>query len=148
MHKIKDDYIVLKRGFDHLDEVQKLNRLVFHEKRLLNRLDHHPMIFLTAHFQGQIAGFKIGYPISERIFYSAKGATAPLFRRMGIARSLLFAMMADARKLGYQKLHYDTFPNCYPGMTVLGLKNGFHIKHLQWNKEHEDFQVRMECKLI
>lgn len=141
--KIASDITVASDGFSHLNDVLALNRRIFGEDRLLNRLDHHPLIFLTAHCEGRLAGFKIGYPLNCYMFYSAKGATSPLYRRRGVANHLLLAMIAEVSALGFRELHFDTFPARYPGMTIIGLKNGFHIKKLIWNKDYGDFQVRM-----
>ncbi len=143
---LPDDHIHITihyNGFDHLREVCRLNELIFGEKRLLNRLDHDPMIFLTAHIKGELAGFKIGYALSRHLFYSAKGATSPHYRKRGVATRLLQAMLSEADRMGFSRLEYDNFPATYPGMTILGLKNGFRIKRLHWNPEQEDFQIRL-----
>ncbi len=145
--KVAEDIIVQRDSFPHLDAVLKLNRLVFGEKRLINRLDHDPLIFLTAHCKGRLAGFKIGYALNRRVFYSAKGATAPGFRRRGIATRLMDAMMDDAALLGFTELQYDTFPALYPGMIVVGFRYGFHIKSMEWNRDFDDFRVRLARSL-
>ncbi|MBP3191170.1 GNAT family N-acetyltransferase [Natronogracilivirga saccharolytica] len=141
--KVADEITISRDGFLFIKEVRKLNNLVFREKRLINRLDHDPLIFLTAHCQGELAGFKIGYAQSPRIFYSAKGATSPLYRRQGVATKLLFEMMREAAAMGFTELHYDTFPAIYPGMVVLGLRHGYKFKKMHWNPEYNDFQLRL-----
>jgi hypothetical protein len=127
----------------HLDAVLDLNRRVFGEERLINRLDHDPLIFLTAHCNGRLAGFKIGYALNRKVFYSAKSATDPEFRMCGISKILMDAMIHDAIVLGFREIQYDTFPALYPGMMVIGLKYGFRIRSLNWNPDYGDFQVRM-----
>ncbi len=141
--KVADDIIVQRDSIPHLDAVRELNRQVFGEDRLINRLDHDPLIFLTAHIEGSLAGFKIGYALNRRVFYSAKSATAPEFRRRGVAGVLMKAMMDDATLLGFAELQYDTFPSLYPGMLVIGFRHGFNIKSMEWNKDFDDFQVRL-----
>ncbi len=141
--QITKDITIDDDGLAHLEEVLKLNLLVFGEDRLINRMDHQPILFLTAHCERQLAGFKIGYSLNRDIFYSAKGATSPLFRRRGIATRLLFAMMSKAAAMGFKELQYDTFPVKYPGMVVLGFKNGFQIKRMIWNREYGDYQIRL-----
>lgn len=145
--KIADDIIVQRDSFPHLDAVRELNRLVFGEERLINRLDHDPLIFLTAHLEGRLAGFKIGYALNRLVFYSAKSATAPGFRRRGVATMLMKAMMDDASLLGFTELQYDTFPSLYPGMLVVGFRHGFNIKSMEWNRDFDDFQVRLARSL-
>jgi GNAT superfamily N-acetyltransferase len=141
------DITVQRDSFVHLDAVRDLNRRVFGEERLINRLDHDPLIFLTAHCNGRLAGFKIGYSLNRRVFYSAKSATDPDFRRCGVAGALMDAMIHDALVLGFRELQYDTFPARWPGMVVIGLKYGFRIKNLQWNADYGDFQVRLAREL-
>ncbi|MEX0679871.1 MAG: GNAT family N-acetyltransferase [Balneolales bacterium] len=131
----------------YLQAVMNLNRLIFRENRLINRMDHDPLVILTAHNDEQLVGFKVGYALSRHIFYSAKGAVLPLYRRQGIATRLLLEMMTNAASMGSRELRYDTFPALYPGMLILGLKLGFHIKFARWNPEYNDFQVRLYKKL-
>lgn len=141
--KIREHITVHRNGFDHLQEVLRLNFMIFGEERIINRMDHVPLLFLTGHIDGQLAGFKIGYGMNNRVFYSAKGATSPFYRNRGIATRLLHVMMMDAGKLGFQELQFDTFPSLYPGMTIVGLKNGFQIKKMKWHPHYGDFQVRL-----
>lgn len=140
-NQLECNIIIKENGLDHLVEVLRLNQLAFDEDRLINRMDHPSILFLTAHCEGQFAGFKIGYGLDRNTFYSAKGAISPLFRRRGIATRLLFAMMSKALKMGFKDIQFDTFPSKYPGMTTLGLKNGFQIKNRTWNQEYNDYQV-------
>lgn len=141
------DLTVRRDSMPHLDAVMDLNGRVFGERRLINRLDHDPLIFLTAHMHGQLVGFKIGYAQNRKVFYSAKSATDPGFRRRGISRALMDAMIHDAILLGFRELQYDTFPARYPGMMVIGLKYGFRIRCMLWNQDYHDFQVRMVRRL-
>lgn len=130
-------------GFRHLSSVLRLNEQIFGEDRLINRMDHELLILLTAHFGDRLAGFKIGYALGPKIFYSAKGATSPLYRRRGVARQLLEAMLNLAEEKGFDEFHYDTFPGIYPGMTILGLRHGFQIQKISWNTRYKEFQLRM-----
>lgn len=141
------DITVLRDSFDHLDAVLDLNRRVFREDRLINRLDHEPLFFLTAHCNGRLAGFKIGYALNRRVLYSAKSATDPAFRKRGVSKMLMDAMIQDAILLGFREMQYDTFPALYPGMIVVGFKYGFRIKSVHWNPDYGDFQVRLTRKL-
>ena len=138
---------VSRDGFQHMADVLNLNKKIFGEDRLINRLDHEPMIFLTAHCAGRLAGFKIGYALNRLVFYSAKGAIDPDFRRRGAATLLLQTMMKDAALLGFRELQYDTFPAIYPGMLVLGLRHKFKIINVKWNGEYHDFQIRLGRKM-
>lgn len=145
--KLDGQISISRDGFQHLPGVLELNNRIFREDRLINRLDHDPMIFLTAQFGGHLAGFKIGYALNRYVFYSAKGAVDPDFRRRGAATMLLHAMMKDASLLGFRELYYDTFPSLYPGMIVLGFRQKFKIITIKWNEEYQDFQIRLGRKI-
>ncbi len=144
MQELTTGNITVQRdSFPHIDAVRDLNRRIFGEERLINRLDHEPMVFLTAHCEGKLAGFKIGYALSKKVFYSAKGATSPEFRRCGVATLLLKTMMHDIAVMGFTELQYDTFPALYPGMIIIGFRHGFRIKSVDWNPDYGDFQMRL-----
>ncbi|MDI6401552.1 hypothetical protein QLX67_06055 [Balneolaceae bacterium ANBcel3] len=147
MKKNSPDIVITTDGFRYMDEVMRLNKLVFNESRLINRMDHEPLLFLTAHSGDALAGFKIGYALNRSVFYSAKGAIHPLHRRKQIATHLLYRMMEEATGLGFIEFQYDTFPARYPGMLILGLKHKFKIIQAIWNPEFNDFQVRLSRTL-
>lgn len=121
-----------------------LNSRIFNEERLINSLDHHLMISLVAELNGIPVGFKVGYKVNSRLFYSAKGGVDPGYRKMGIARALLYRMLLEAARDNFELFYYDTFPNLYPGMYHLGLREGFHIEFIQWNHRYKDYQVRLQ----
>ncbi|MFO8029949.1 MAG: GNAT family N-acetyltransferase [Cyclonatronaceae bacterium] len=146
-YKVGGDITVQRDGFAHLDPVRELNRQVFGEDRIINRLDHDPILFLTAHCGDKLAGFKIGYALNRNVFYSAKSATAPAFRNRGVAKLLMDTMIHDALVLGFTEMQYDAFPSLYPGMIVVGLKYGFRIRHLDWNDDYGDFRIRLVREL-
>lgn len=102
---------------------------------LLARVDDHP------------AGFKVGYRENRFVFYSAKGGVLPGYRRRGLARQMLWYMMDEARRRGYVRFTYDTFPNRDRGMTVLGLNEGFRVVKADFNKTYRDWRLRLEKRL-
>ena len=134
-------------GFRYLPEVRLLNKRVFRERRIINRFDHDPLLFLTAHCNGQLAGFKIGYAVSRSIFYSAKSATDPQFRKRGVAMRLLEAMVEEITRMGFRELRFDAFPAHHPGMLVIGLRYGFRIRRLIWDDKMSDFRIQLSMNL-
>jgi ribosomal protein S18 acetylase RimI-like enzyme len=132
---------------DDLDVIRHLNRLVFEEERIINTFDRDDLVMMLAEWGGEVAGFKIGYRENEDTFYSAKGGVHPRFRRKGIARAMLYVMMEEARRLGFSWFAYDTFPNRNPGMTVLGLKEGFRVTRADFNEAYRDYRIRFEERL-
>ena len=134
-------------GLDRFAEVRALNEAVFGESRVIHRLDRDDLTLLLAHRHGRAVGFKVGYGESRATFYSAKGGVLPEARRHGVARALLAAMEAEARRLGYERFAFDTFPNKHPGMTVLGLAAGFTVTAAGYNAAYRDYRLRFEREL-
>lgn len=129
------------------DEVRDLNRVVFGESRVIYRLDREDLLLLLARADGRSVGFKVGYAETGTTFYSAKGGVLADWRRRGVARALLARMEVEARAMGYVRLAYDTFPNKHPGMTVLGLREGFTVTAAGYNAAYRDYRIRFERDL-
>lgn len=134
-------------GFEALDTIRRLNRIIFDEERVINTFDREDLLMLLATVGDEPAGFKVGYREDRDTFYSAKGGVLPAFRRRGISRRLLYEMMDRVRAQGYTILAYDTFPNIHPGMTVLGLAEGFRLTHADYNATYRDYRLRFEKTL-
>ena len=130
-----------------LDVIRQLNIEIFDERRIINTLDRPDLLILLAMAGEEAVGFKVGYRENRFTFYSAKGGILPEYRRQGIARRLLHEMVGYARAGGYVRFAYDTFPNKHPGMTVLGLAEGFRVVKADYNAMYRDFRLRFEKKL-
>jgi GNAT superfamily N-acetyltransferase len=129
------------------DEIRRLNQAVFGESRVIYRLDREDLLFLVARVAGRAVGYKVGYAESAATFYSAKGGVLDGWRRMGVARALLVRMEEEARRMGYARLAFDTFPNKHPGMTVMGLAEGFAVTAAGYNAAYRDYRLRFERDL-
>lgn len=134
-------------GPDRLDTIRRLNRTIFDEERVINSFEREGLLMLLAYVGAEPVGFKIGYRESRHTFYSAKGGVLPRYRRRGISRRLLLAMIDQVRAQGYRNFAYDTFPNMHPGMTVLGLAEGFRVTRADYNPTYRDYRLRFEKKL-
>ncbi|OZC03359.1 GNAT family N-acetyltransferase [Rubricoccus marinus] len=134
-------------GISRYAEVQALNRAVFGDDRVIFRLDRTDLTFLVAYHEQTPIGFKVGYGESEPTFYSAKGAILEPYRRRGVARQLLARLMDEARAMDYRRFAYDTFPNKHPGMTVMGLAEGFKVTAAGYNAAYRDYRIRFEKRL-
>ena len=132
---------------ERFDEIRRLNEAVFGEGRVIYRLDRDDLTLLLATIGGRAVGYKVGYGESPTTFYSAKGGVLDGWRRLGIARAMLARMEDEARGLGYRRFAYDTFPNKHPGMTVLGLAEGFAVTAAGYNAAYRDFRLRFERDL-
>jgi GNAT superfamily N-acetyltransferase len=102
---------------------------------------------LIALYDEKPVGFKIGYRENRFVFYSAKGGVLESYRTLGVARAMMYAMIDQAQLMGYRRFAYDTFPNMHPGMTIMGLREGFRVVRADFNQAYHDFRLRFERKL-
>ncbi len=141
----EDAPVCIKRiGLGQLSIIRGLNRTIFEEERIINTFDRDDLLMLLAVARGEPAGFKIGYRLKPGTYYSAKGGVLPAYRRQGIARALLYDMLGYVRESGYRRFVYDTFPNKHPGMTVLGLDEGFAVVDAGFSPQYNDYRLRFE----
>ncbi|PSQ78895.1 MAG: hypothetical protein BRD35_00190 [Bacteroidetes bacterium QH_7_62_13] len=104
-------------------------------------------IFIVGWSAGTPVGFKLGYRLDETTFYSAKGGVREAYRRNGIARALLYAMLDVVEARGYDRFVYDTFPNKHPGMTVMGLDEDFTVVRAGYSPRYQDYRLRFALPL-
>lgn len=132
---------------DHLDLIRRLNVDIFDEEHIIKTFERDDLLMLVARTEGTAVGFKLGYRLDPRSFYSAKGGVRESYRRQGIARALLYAMLDIVRERGYNRFVYDTFPNKHPGMTVMGLDEGFRVIRAGYSPRYQDYRLRFELDL-
>lgn len=141
------DLRIERVGLKALPEIRRLNQTVFREARVINQFDRPDLTMLLAYLGEETIGFKVGYGESRTTFYSAKGGVLEAWRRHGVARALLHAMMEEARQMGYRRFAFDTFPNMHAGMTMLGLHEGFRVTAAGFNSTYQDYRLRFEKAL-
>lgn len=134
-------------GMDRIETIRDLNVAIFEEERIINTFDRDGVMIFLALAGGTPVGFKLGYALGSEKFYSAKGGVLPEYRRRGIARELLHEMLEAVREAGYDRFVYDTFPNKHPGMTVLGLEEGFEVVKAGYSPQYQDYRLRFEMQL-
>ncbi len=132
---------------EDLDLIRDLNMAIFDDEHIINTFDRDDLLMLVTWTDDAAVGFKIGYRRDAVTFYSAKGGVREAYRRHGVARALLYAMIDVARRRDYERLVYDTFPNKHPGMTVLGLDEGFRVIRAGYSPRYEDYRLRFERSL-
>lgn len=134
-------------GLDRLDLIRRLNVAIFDDEHIINTFSRDDLLMLVAWTDGRAIGFKIGYQMDASSFYSAKGGVRSAYRRNGVARALLYAMLDIADARGYDRFVYDTFPNKHPGMTVMGLDEGFEVIQAGYSSRYQDYRLRFELRL-
>ncbi|MEM9667100.1 MAG: GNAT family N-acetyltransferase [Bacteroidota bacterium] len=138
---------IVRVGYERMDIIRHLNTTLFDEERVINSFDREDLLMLLACTEHQPIGFKIGYRENRHTYYSAKGGVLAAFRRQGVARALLHAMLHYVEAQGYLHFAYDTFPNMNPGMTILGLTEGFRVRKADYNPVYKDYRLRLEKRL-
>jgi len=134
-------------SLDRLALIERLNIAIFDEEHIINTFDRDGLLMLVAWSEGTAVGFKLGYQTDDQTFYSAKGGVLDDYRRRGIARALLYAMLNVVEARGYERFVYDTFPNKHPGMTVMGLDEGFEVIRAGYSPRYQDYRLRFELEL-
>ncbi len=94
-----------------------------YQRRMAGR---YSLILVAETPTGALAGFKAGYALDNRVFYSWMGGVLPEFRRSGLAQALLENQESQVKALGYRAIQVKT-RNCYPAMRMLLDKNGYQI---------------------
>ena len=143
-HRADETARIIEVDFEHLDIIRALNTVIFDEERIINTFEREDLLMLMAYVDEDPVGFKIGYRQSKETFYSAKGGVLPAYRRRGIARMMLYQMIERVRAMGYQRFAFDTFPNKHPGMTILGLAEGFFVAKADFNAAFQDYRLQFE----
>jgi GNAT superfamily N-acetyltransferase len=135
-------------GMEQIDLIRRLNVAIFDDEHIINTFDRDDILLLVAWSDDETpVGFKLGYQLDAETFYSAKGGVREAYRRNGIARALLYAMLAVAEERGYERFVYDTFPNKHPGMTVMGLDEGFTVVRAGYSPRYQDYRLRFAHSL-
>lgn len=138
---------IVEVGFEALPVIADINRIVFEEDRIINRFDRPDLTMLLAYAGDDAAGFKIGYGLDRKVYYSAKGGVLRQYRRQGVANSLLTSLMGTAATKGYRKFCFDTFPNRHSGMTHLAIERGFVVLEVRYSDTYDDLRVRFSASL-
>lgn len=86
----------------------------------------HQLLALVAYAGNQPCGFKVGYEMTSRIFYSWIGGVVAEFRGNGIARMLMQHQHRLAKEMDYSVVRTHT-ENRFRDMLLLNIRSGFDI---------------------
>lgn len=95
-------------------------------ERYEERLAGRPALILVAEVDGRLVGYKVGYEVGERVFYSWLGGVVPGFRSAGVASALRERQEHWARGRGYTRLRVKS-RNRFPQMLRLLIAAGYSI---------------------
>jgi len=102
-------------------------------------------LLVVAERQGEILGFKLGYPLSSDCFYSWLGGVTVSARRSGIAKRLLRHQEILLRQRGFRRVRVKSM-NRYPAMMCFLIGEGYQITGLEGG-EPDRLKILFEKKL-
>ncbi len=114
-----DDVIAVGRQIPEFTQPQPKGKIE-------SRLSGKDFLILQAKSNNELAGYKIGYAISNTEFYSWIGGVIPKFRGLGLATELRQKQEAWALEKGYATLRVKSM-NRFPAMLHLLIKSGYQI---------------------
>lgn len=130
--------LLIKRGT--IDDVLLVNastpefELRHTRQSISARLNAKSSLILVAKIKGIPVAYKIGYALSETVFYSWLGAVVPSYRQQGIATQLRVYQEQWAVNSGYSCINVKSM-NRYPAMLQLLINSGYQIHGYQANED-------------
>jgi predicted GNAT superfamily acetyltransferase len=113
---------------DILNGIIELHKDIFGTSdNLINKMASRPQLLVITAMKGtKVIGYKIGYAIDNKKFYSWLGGVDTEYRKFGIASNLMKKQHQYLRKQGYCVVQTKTM-NKWRSMLVLNIKNGFDV---------------------
>ena len=105
------------------------------------RFSHQPALILVAEYQQQLVGVKIGYALSDHVFYSWLGGVLACGRGLGIAQKLLEAQEAWVVAQSQYTVINVKSRNCFPAMLRLLFRNGYAIENMEKKGQLCDYRL-------
>ena len=128
-----DIEIKVYRGYSQelVDLIHSFEKQVFEQPYSKDKIKRecsakHQLLALFAFVDGNPAGFKVGYEMTARLYYSWIGGVIPDFRGNGVARQLMAQQHEMIKEMGYKVVRTHT-ENRFRNMLILNLRSGFDI---------------------
>ncbi len=107
------------------------------------RLADKTYLLLVAYRNEQPVGYKLGYALSDTVFYSWLGAVMPEHRGHGLAQKMLNEQEAWLKTQNYQTVQVKTM-NRFRAMLAMLAKNHYHIIDIEPGDTSLDNKIRFE----
>jgi len=133
--EIKQIAMVMRHAFGEWD--QKWFHATFQ--------NHKKFHLILACADERTVGFKLGYELNDREFYSWLGGVIPEYRGLQIASSLMSAQHHWCRQQGYTRIQTKT-QNRFREMLLLNLRHGFDVIGIQ-DSDEGGMKIVLEKKL-
>jgi predicted GNAT superfamily acetyltransferase len=133
---------------DTLHGILEVYREVFGSRDdLIHKMKEKPRLLVTVAKQEEnVIGFKIGYELDSRTFYSWLGGVSEDYRKHGIASRLLTLQHQFLKENGYHIVQTKTM-NKWRDMLILNIKHGFDVIETNTDKKGRH-KIVLEKKLI
>ena len=119
------------------------------KEKLDNRLKNKNSLILVARFKGELAGYKIGYELTNTEFYSWLGGVSPDYRSLGVASALRNYQENWALNSGYSLIRVRSM-NRFSAMLHLLIASGYKINGYDDNGSIETSKIhfikQLQCK--
>ena len=120
---------------------------IYDEKAYETRLFNTNSLILVALDGSTPVGFKVGYQRdNDGSFYTWMGGVLPDYRKLHIAQKLADAQEAWVVEKGFDAIVLKT-RNCFRGMLIFAIKNGFCIEAVEQKDVIEDYRIILRKKL-
>lgn len=102
---------------------------------LVNKIESKPQLLVNvALYDSKVIGYKIGYELDKRKFYSWLGGVDPRLRGHGVASKLMEQQHQFLKENGYHIVQTKTM-NKWRSMLILNIKSGFNIIETYTNEK-------------
>lgn len=115
--------------------------------KIASRLCNTKGLILIARINGELAGYKIGYEISNQTFYSWLGGVVPKYRRQGIATKLREHQESWALESRYSEITVKSM-NRFPSMLQLLISSNYEIHGYEKRGTKGDGKILFFKKLV
>lgn len=109
-------------------------------KSIKDRLQNKNHLILIAKFNGELAGYKIGYQLTNKEFYSWLGAVSPDCRKLGIASALRKYQENWVLNSGYSLIRVKSM-NRFSAMLHLLIASDYKISGYEDNGSIESSKI-------
>jgi ribosomal protein S18 acetylase RimI-like enzyme len=113
-----------------------LHKSIFGESGdLVRKMESKPTLLVNVAIKDHyVIGYKIGYELDKRKFYSWLGGVDVRFRGNGVASNLMEQQHLYLKKKGYHTVQTKTM-NKWRSMLILNIKSGFDIMSTYTNEK-------------
>lgn len=139
--EVKEDEIkfiatIMEKAFGEWDERWFFSTFKNHQKYYL----------LMASIEEVPVGFKLGYELNDREFYSWLGGVVPEYRGIGIAADLMTKQHEWCREKGYQQIQTTT-QNRFREMLLLNIRFGFDVVGIT-DSDEQGSKIILQKKIV